>query len=249
MKKMRNVKLTLAYDGTFYHGFQTQKGTGLKTVQETLEEVLNVLTKEKVIVYGSGRTDSGVHAQGQVVNFFTESRIPVEKIPLAINALLPKDIIVHKAEDMGPDFHARFSAKRKTYRYRIYNERHLSPFERFFSYHIPVLLDVEGMNKGSQAFLGTHNFQGFCAKDATVDNYVRTIYRSEVKREGPVVVFTVEGSGFLYNMVRIMIGTLIEIGQHKRSPADISVLLQAGERKLSGMTVPPQGLFLWAVEY
>ncbi|MBZ4654420.1 MAG: tRNA pseudouridine synthase [Peptococcaceae bacterium] len=246
---MRNIKLLLAYDGTNYHGFQKQNNTRLKTIQGTLEDALRVLTKEEVKVIGSGRTDAGVHAQGQVVNFLSHTTIPPERFPLALNSVLPSDIVVWKAEDVPQEFHARFDAVKKTYRYTIYNDRHLSPFLRYFAYHVPVPLDIEKMSAGAREFQGTHDFRGFCAKDTAVKDFVRTIYTCRVEKEGPLVIFTVTGDGFLYNMVRIMTGTLIEVGQGKRLPEEIPDLLAAKERKLAGATVPPQGLCLWSVEY
>lgn len=246
---MRNVKMTLAYDGTRYHGFQIQKGTGLMTIQEKLETALFTLTQEETAVTGSGRTDAGVHAEGQVINFLTKSSIPPERFPLAANSLLPPDIVVWKAEDVAPEFHARFDAKGKTYRYTIYNDRHLSPFWRFYAYHVPVQLDLEKMVQASGLFLGTHDFRGFCAKDTAVKDFVRTIFKCDVVKEGPLLSISIKGSGFLYNMVRIMVGTLLEVGQGKRDPQEIGVLLNERERKLSGATLPPQGLCLCEVEY
>ena len=246
---MRNIKLLLAYDGTNYHGFQKQNNTRLKTVQGTLEEALRVLTKEEVRVIGSGRTDAGVHAQGQVANFLSNTTIPQERFPLALNSLLPSDIVVWEAEDVPREFHARFDAVKKTYRYTIYNCRHLSPFWRHYAYHVPVPLDLEKMSAGARAFQGTHDFRGFCARDTAVKDFVRTIYACRVENEGPLVTITVTGDGFLYNMVRIMTGTLIEVGLGKRRPGEIPDLLETKERKLAGATAPPQGLCLWSVEY
>jgi tRNA pseudouridine38-40 synthase len=246
---MRNIKMVLAYDGTHYHGFQVQNRTVLPTIQGELEKAVNTLTGEKATVYGSGRTDAGVHARGQVINFFSNTRIPVERFPLAMNSLLPRDITVWEAEEASADFHARFGAKKKTYRYTIYNDRHLSPFWRHYSYHVPASLDVERIAEGATHFLGAHDFHAFCAKDTAVKDYVRTIYECRVEKKGPLLRLTVTGDGFLYNMVRIMTGTLLEIGEKKREAGSIPELLQAGERRLTGMTVPPQGLCLWSVEY
>ncbi|MCR4443141.1 MAG: tRNA pseudouridine(38-40) synthase TruA [Peptococcaceae bacterium] len=246
---MRNVKMTVAYDGTNYHGFQVQNRTGLKTVQNELESVLHTLTGEKVRVIGSGRTDAGVHARGQVINFFSSTKIPPDRFPLAMNSLLPRDIVVWEAQDVSPGFHARFSAKNKTYRYAIYNYRHLSPFWRLYAYHVPVPLDKEKMSLAAGYFLGTHDFSAFCAQDARVANHVRTIFEFMVEQKGPLIFLTVTADGFLYNMVRIMAGTLLEIGMNKRQPESVPLLLQSGERKQAGMTLPPQGLCLMKVEY
>jgi len=246
---VRNIKMTLAYDGTAYHGFQVQNRTGLATVQEELEKALKALTGEETPVFGSGRTDAGVHARGQVINFFSETRIPAERFPLAMNSILPRDIVVWEALDVPADFHARFCARRKTYRYTIYNDRHHLPFWRHYSYHVPVHLDIEKMSEGAARFLGAHDFGAFCAKGTAVENFVRTIYDCRVEKKGPLVRLTVTGDGFLYNMVRIITGTLLEIGENKRPPGDIPLLLQAADRQQAGRTVPPQGLCLWSVEY
>lgn len=241
--------MTIAYDGTRYHGFQKQKGTGLKTIQETLEKALSTITNENILVNGSGRTDAGVHAKGQVVNFKSNTKIPQEKLPLAVNSVLPGDIVVKEAVDVSPDFHARFNAKRKTYRYNIYNDRHMSPFWRYYAYHVPIILDVEKMNLGCERFIGEHDFTGFCAKDTSVRDYVRTIYNCNIQRSGPLLILTVEGNGFLYNMVRIITGTLLDIGKNKGKPEDITFLLHKKDRSLSGATAPPHGLYLFSVNY
>lgn len=246
---MRNIKLTIAYDGTNYHGFQSQKGSGLKTIQETLEKVLSILTKEQITVTGSGRTDAGVHAKGQVVNFHSKTRIPIERFPLAVNSLLPASIVVKKAEEVSLEFHARFQAKRKTYCYTIYNERVMDPFWRFYAYHVPVKLDVEEMRKACAFFLGSHDFHGFCASDTAVRDFVRTIDTCSIACEGSLVRFTVAGDGFLYNMVRIMAGTLLEVGKKKRRVEEVQQILRVGQRVAAGATLPPQGLCLLSVEY
>lgn len=246
---MRNIKLILAYDGTNYHGFQKQSGTGLPTIQEVLENALTVMTQAQVTVYASGRTDAGVHAQAQVANFSSHTKIPAEKLPLAINSLLPPDIVVYRAQDMPPEFHARFDAKKKTYCYTIYNDRHMSPFWRAYAYHVPVPLDLEKMRDGAARFLGTHDFHGFCAQGTAVKDFTRTIFSSRLEQDGPILRYFVQGDGFLWNMVRIMAGTLLEIGKNKREPVEIDGLLLAKERNLSGMTLPPHGLCLLAVEY
>lgn len=246
---MRNIKMVLAYDGTRYHGFQVQNRTGLKTIQEELEKALYMLTGEKTSIYGSGRTDAGVHAKGQVVNFFSSSSIPPERFPLALNSLLPRDIVVWQAADVPPDFHARYSAKKKTYCYTIYNDRHMSPFWRLYAYHVPVQLDVERMRHGAKEFLGEHDFSAFCAKDTTAKDFVRNVYECQIEKEGPLLRIVVAGDGFLYNMVRIMAGTLLELGEHKRLAEEIPDLFKKKERRLSGRTLPPQGLCLCSVEY
>jgi len=241
--------MTLAYDGTNYHGFQKQNGTALKTVQQELETALSILAQEEITVYGSGRTDAGVHAEGQVINFHTSSRIPAERLPLAVNSLLPRDIVAIDARDAAEDFHARYSAKRKTYRYTIYNAPYFSPFWRYYAYHVPGNLAAEKMTKAAEKFIGVHDFHAFCAKDTAVTDFTRTIFSCRAEKQGPLLVLRVKGDGFLYNMVRIMAGTLLEVGQNKREPDSIDYLLASGERKQAGMTLPPQGLCLYAVEY
>lgn len=246
---MRNIKMTVAYDGTLYHGFQRQEGTGLSTIQESLEQALSILAQEKIIVEGSGRTDAGVHAMGQVISFQTKSKITAKRFPLAANTLLPRDIRVLSCEDVEPDFHARFAAKKKTYCYKLYNERHMWPFWRLYAFHVPVKLDVASMQEAARLFEGTHDFQGFCAKGTKVKNFTRTIFDCQVKQEEAMITMEVTGNGFLWNMVRVMMGTLLEVGKGKRAAQDITLLLDAGERTLAGMTVPPHGLYLVAVEY
>jgi len=246
---MRNIKLTIAYDGTGYHGFQAQKGTGLPTIQEALERVLGILTKEQVTVIGSGRTDTGVHAWGQVVNFHSKTRIPAERLPLAANSLLPPSIVVRKAEDVPPDFHARFDAVSKTYCYTIYNDRIMLPFWRNYAYHVPVALDTVQMKKACAYLEGRHDFSAFCASGTAVKNYVRTIEYFRITQEGCLLKFAVTGDGFLYNMVRIMVGTVLDVGKNKLSPEDIPEILKAQNRVAAGTTLPPQGLCLMNVEY
>lgn len=241
--------MVVAYDGIRYHGFQAQNRTGLKTVQGELEQALETLTGEEISIIGSGRTDAGVHAWGQVVNFRSGTRIPEEKVPFALNSILPRDITVREAEDVPEDFHARYSAKKKTYCYTVYNDRHMSPFWRQYAWHVPVGLDAGNMRAAAAEFIGEHDFTAFCANNTEDGNYVRRIYAFTVETQGPLVRFTVTGSGFLWNMVRIMTGTLLEVGKGKRSPEDITALLLAKERRRAGMTLPPQGLCLQEVIY
>lgn len=247
---MRNIKLVVAYDGTNYHGFQEQRGTGLPTVQETLEKCLAHLAGRRVQVIGAGRTDAGVHARGQVVNFDAAGwPIPVERIPLAMNGMLPGDIVVNCAEEVPGDFHARFSARSKTYRYSIWNDRFPSPFYRLYSSFLPVPLDVEAMSAAAVHLLGRHDFKCFQAAGATVKNTVRTLWRADIRREGPLIHFVFTGNGFLYNMVRIMVGTLVQVGTGKTPPERVKLVLASRDRNEAGPTMPPQGLCLEQVEY
>lgn len=247
---MRNIKLIVAYDGTNYHGFQEQRGTGLPTVQETLEKCLSRLAGRRVQVIGAGRTDAGVHARGQVVNFNAEGwPIPVERIPLAMNGVLPGDIVVTGAEEVAGDFHARFSARSKTYRYSIWNDRLPSPFHRLYSYFLPVPLDLEAMSRASAYLLGRHDFKCFQAAGSAVTDTVRVLWRADIRREGPLVQFIFQGNGFLYNMVRIMVGTLVQVGTGKISPERVKLILESRDRIEAGPTMPPRGLCLEQVEY
>jgi len=247
---VKNIKLTVAYDGTNYHGFQEQRGTGLSTVQETLETVLSKLAKRPVQIIGAGRTDAGVHAQGQVVNFRCENwPVPLEKVHLAVNSLLPGDIAVLKAEEVPPEFHARFSATAKTYRYAIYHSRVMSPLHRLYYLHEPRQMDVEAMRVAVRYLLGTHDFKSFQAQGTPVKDTVRTIYRAEIEYEAPFLHLYIKGNGFLYNMVRIITGTLIDVGIGKTEPEEMENIIKAKDRTRAGTTAPPQGLCMMEVEY
>ncbi|ABO48804.1 tRNA pseudouridine synthase A [Desulforamulus reducens MI-1] len=247
---MKNIKLTLAYDGTNYHGFQEQRGTGLATIQEALEKALSTIAQTPIQVIGAGRTDAGVHAQGQVVNFRSEKwPVPAEKAPLALNVLLPGDIKVVKAEEVPMDFHARFSAVAKTYRYSIYHHRVMSPFHRYYCYHEPRRLDVNAMQEGAAYLLGTYDFKSFQAQGTPVKDTIRTIYRADIIEDAPVINLYLRGNGFLYNMVRIITGTLLNIGFGKIKPEDMVKIIESKNRTLAGTTAPPQGLCLMEVEY
>jgi tRNA pseudouridine38-40 synthase len=208
---VRNIKLRIAYDGTNYSGWQTQLEK--VTIQETIEEAIFAVTKQRTDLIGSGRTDSGVHALGQVANFVADTNIPEEKIKTALNANLPADIRILHSEDVSLAFNSRFDAHEKTYMYQIYNDRILNPFYRNYSYFVPYALDLGKMKDGAALLEGTHDFGGFMAAGAQVRNTVRTIYSTRLTKENEVIKFQVTGNGFLYNMVRIIIGTLIDIGK------------------------------------
>lgn len=244
---MRNIKLTVAYDGTAYHGFQTQ--AKLPTIQETIEGAISKLAKTAIKLQGAGRTDAGVHARGQVVNFRTEINIPLDKWPLAVNSILPEDIVVLKAEEVAEEFHARFDAKGKTYTYQIYSSPIASPFYRNYAWHVPVKLDAAAMDEAAQVLIGKHDFSSFQAADTRYRDPVKTLLKAEVKGEGPLVTVTLTGDGFLYNMVRIITGTLVQVGQGKLIKADLSDILEARSRTKAGATAPPQGLFMQEVYY
>lgn len=247
---MRNIKLTLAYDGTNYHGFQEQRGSGLPTIQEVLEKVLQKFTGRRVVIYGAGRTDAGVHALGQVVNFDASGwPIPTDRIPLALNGALPDDIVVREAAEVPEGFHARFSAISKTYCYQIYNRRIPDPFYARYSYFEPRELSLSSMQEAAGYLLGQHDFAAFRAQGTPIKSTVRTIYQLTVERSASLIRITVKGDGFLYNMVRIIAGTLLQVGLGKYPPQTLAGILASGQRSLAGPTLPPQGLFLVQVEY
>jgi tRNA pseudouridine38-40 synthase len=244
---VRNLKLTIEYDGTSYAGWQTQAGR--PTIQQTLEDAVHRITGERVHVQGSGRTDSGVHALGQAANFRTHAKIPAAKLRLALNALLPPDIVVRSVREAPPDFHAQFDAKWKTYRYTILNDRVPTALDRFFCHQVPVPLDVRAMRRAARGLVGRHDFQAFRSEGWREKDTVRTIRRLTIARKGRHVHLTVEGNGFLYNMVRAIAGTLIVIGRGKRPPEDMQKILASRDRKQAGPTAPARGLCLITVKY
>lgn len=243
----RNIKLLIEYDGTNYHGWQKQ--ANLITIQETLEQALSKVMCHLVSVVGAGRTDAGVHALGQVANFFTTCCIPVEKVPYALNSILPGDIVIKDAQEVSDEFHARYSAKGKKYRYVINNSKFPSALERNREYYYPYKLDLVLMKEALQLFKGTHDFKGFMAGGSLIKNTVRTIYEADLKKEQDRIVIEISGNGFLYNMVRIIVGTLIELGRGKISIEDIRKIITEGNRTKAGPTVPPHGLYLVEVYY
>lgn len=245
---MRNIKVVIEYDGTNYHGFQRQT-ENLPTIQQILEQTLEQLAKQPVSINGAGRTDAGVHARGQVINFRTDCGIPVEKIPLAMNRLLPKDIVVLAAAEADEAFHAQFRAKRKIYRYHIYNSQVPSAFDRLYSYHVPQKLNLDEMREAAGYIIGEHDFSAFKAAGAKTKTSVRTVYRLDIEELSPHIYLTVEGNGFLYNMVRIITGTLLYVGKGKLTPDDVRRFVETGKREEAGPTVPPQGLSLMEVKY
>jgi len=249
----KNICLTVAYDGTDFCGFQSQRGTGLPTVQETLEDALEKLTGAPVQIFGSGRTDSGVHAWGQVINFYTGSTIPPQRYSMALLPYLPDSITIREGKAVPLSFHARFGAKNKTYRYQYYCARQMSPFYRRYACHVPYKLDVEAMNQAAAYLKGSHDFRGFCAAATPVENFVREIYECSVTADHPeepcLLTLQVQGNGFLWNMVRIIAGTLLEVGAGKRRPRDMPALIGLGDRRKTGKTLGPQGLFLYEVNY
>lgn len=244
---MQNIKLTLQYDGSRYHGWQRQENAS--TIQETVEEAILGCTGEKVSLIGCGRTDSGVHARAYVCNFRTNSNIPAEKFPLAINARLPGDICCYAAEAVSDDFHAKKSAKRKRYTYYIQNSAFPDVFQKPYAWHFRFPLELFAMQKASQAFVGTHDFLGFASSGFSVKTTVRTIYSLEVSRHGDQLVIDTVGNGFLYNMVRIIVGTLVFVGCGKLEADKMPEIIASRDRNRAGITAPPEGLFLSEVFY
>lgn len=247
---MRNIKAIVAYDGSRYYGFQAQLNPEvLPTVQEVLEDAISGLLKETIKIHSAGRTDRGVHALGQVVHFFTDSMIPVDKLANAINQHLPKDVHVLSCEDVHMDFHARKSALGKHYQYRVKNSDITTVFGNQYFYQYPGILDDRLMHEACKLLEGTHNYQGFCSAGATVKTFVRTVYYMNMRRQDDWLFFDVYGNGFLYNMVRIMVGTLLFINDNKLTIDSIPEIIAAKDRSKAGKTVPPQGLYLNKVFY
>lgn len=244
---MRNIAMRLMYDGTAYHGWQVQK-TEI-TVAETLEEALSKICSHPVKVTGCGRTDAGVHAKNYCANFSTDSRIPAERLPLAVNSLLPDDISVQAAIDAPEDFNAIQSCIKKEYTYKIYNTRIRNPFYKSRAYFYPVPLNILVMAEAAHQFVGTHDFAAVRSVGTETKTTVRTVHYFEVEQGAETIDLRVCADGFLYNMVRAMAGTLIYASEGKIAPGNIPELLQQGDRRLAGPTVPPQGLYLTRLWY
>ena len=244
---MRNLRLDICYDGTRYKGFQRLPGNA-QTIQLKLEQVLSRLLGEDIEVSGSGRTDAGTHAKGQVVSFHSASTMPCEEILAGLRQYLPEDIGVVSVKNVSPRFHARLNAKTKTYCYRLWNSLEPCVFDRKSVYIDAGQLDVDAMQLAAQAYIGTHDFSAFCANKHMKKSTVRSIEKFSVQRNEQEIVFTVTGNGFLQHMVRIMVGTLIEVGKGLRSADGIAELFGA-ERAKAGPAVPSCGLCLMEVTY
>jgi len=246
-KEMRNIALRLRYIGTRYHGWQEQKRD--VTVAGVLQEAIRKICGHEVKVVGCGRTDAGVHAERYCANFFTTSRIPADRLPLALNSVLPPDIAVMAAVDAPPDFNAILSCEKKEYTYVIHNARVRDPFLADRAYFYPVPLDEAVMKRAAAHFVGTHDFRGVRSVGTETKTTVRTVYWYEVEREGDKIYLRVCADGFLYNMARAMAGTLIYASEGKIAPEDIPALLEKGDRRAFGPTVPACGLYLTRVWY
>ena len=244
---MRNIKLTIEYDGKDFNGWQKQP-TKLN-IQGTIEQAIKIVTGEEVDLMASGRTDAGVHAFGQVANFKTNSNIPIEKIPIALNSNLKKSIRIISAEEVDERFHSRLTCKRKTYRYVINNSEFSSAIYRNLETHIPQKLDVDKMQEAVKYFEGEHDFKAFKASGTSSKSSVRTIYKAEVYKEGDKIFIELTGNGFLYNMVRIIAGTLVDVGIGKIKPDEIPEIIKMQKRENAGKTLPPNGLYLLKVMY
>lgn len=250
METHTRYKLTIAYDGTDYAGFQVQPNA--ETVQGEIETALYTMTKDTFIrIHGAGRTDAGVHAQGQVIHYDYPKELPAEGMKKALNALTSDAIAVKKAEIVSDTFHSRFLATGKKYQYRVDNKEVANPLQRHFTYHHPYKMDRKRVEQALQYFVGTHDFTSFTSAQSEIEDKVRTIHEASVQvdEETNEWTFTFRGTGFLYNMVRIIMGTLIEIADGRREPDDIPAILEAKDREKAGITLAPQGLCMVEVSY
>jgi len=245
---MKRVKCTVAYDGSFFAGYQVQPNK--RTVQGEIETALSKLHKgEPIKIFASGRTDAKVHAKGQVIHFDSPLNLPEDKWVKALNSLLPEDIAILESTYVKPNFHARFSVVEKEYRYKIRITKGKDPFLRNYVYHYPYPLNIERMKKGMYYFPGTYDFTSFCSAKTEIEDRVRTISYVDLIEDNEILTFVIRGNGFLYNMVRIIVGTLLEIGSGEKSPDDIPDIIKKMDRDAAGRTAPGHGLYLWKVYY
>ena len=244
---MRNIFIKLAYDGTNYCGWQVQPNEN--SICDELIRAIYAITKEKPVIYGSGRTDSGVHAYAQTANFFLNSQIPSEKLIGALNAKLPKDIVINELRDIDDSFNARYCAIGKEYQYNIYNSQFMSPFYVNRSWHVRGTLDIDAMKKAGEVLVGEYDFSAFMSSGSSIKSTVRTIYKLDINAENEIITVSVYGNGFLYNMVRIIVGTLVFVGQSRLTPSDVKEILDGCDRTKGAVTAPAEGLFLKQVLY
>ena len=242
-----NIKMTISYDGTNYHGFQTQPDGN--TVQNVIERAIEKITGEKVKIIGSGRTDAGVHAREFVFNFHTVSQIPIERWAMALNSMTPVDITVFDAVVVPEEFHSRRHALRKTYRYSVDRGKFADVFVRHYHFHHPRALNVPAMRQALEYLLGTHDYTSFTNVRSTKESHIRTIFEASLVEEGPFLHLYITGNGFLYNMVRIIMGTLLRVGVGLILPEQMPAILEAKDRSYSGPTAMAHALTLWKVEY
>lgn len=244
---MKRVMLTVAYDGTAYHGWQIQPNG--ETIEGILNRCLSETLGEKIEVIGASRTDSGVHAMGNIAVFDTDSPIPADKISYALNQRLPEDIKIQKSEEVASDFHPRHCESRKTYEYRIYCAPFPMPVKRLYAHYTYIPMDEERMRRGASYLVGKHDFKSFCSAEAQIETTVRQVDSVEVVQEGQEIVIRVAGRGFLYNMVRIIAGTLMEVGRGHLAPEEVKTILEAKDRQAAGPTAPACGLTLVKYEF
>jgi tRNA pseudouridine38-40 synthase len=247
---MHNYKLTIAYDGTAYSGWQIQ--INAISIQHIIREVIAKITQQPIVLIGSGRTDSGVHALGQVAHFKSQCQLNIYRFQGSLNALLPPDIRVLEMEEAPLDFHAQFSAIGKTYHYNLSLKSNHDPFKRLYALYVKEKLDLEAIKEAAQILLGTHDFTSFAnqaTSGAAAVDPVRTLYRLDLVEENGDLRFEFHGDGFLYKMVRNIVGTLLEVGKGRRKPSDVARILAARDRRLAGKAAAPQGLFLVKVDY
>lgn len=244
---MKRIRLTVAYDGTNYCGWQIQPN-GI-TIEEVLNTKLSKILKEDITVIGASRTDSGVHALGNVAVFDTETRIPPERISYALNRELPEDIVIVRSEEVPLDWHPRYRETVKTYEYHIWNSETPNPLRRLYTYFVSYKLDLEKMREAASYLTGEHDFASFCNIHTDVLQTVRTIYELSIEKEGAELILRIRGNGFLYNMVRIIAGTLLRVGRGFYTPKQVEDILLARDRQAAGVTAPAQGLVLVGIEY
>jgi tRNA pseudouridine38-40 synthase len=244
---MKNIKLTIEYDGTGYHGWQRQQNA--PSVQAVIESALKKLTREDIKLVAAGRTDTGVHALGQVANFHTSANIPPEKYSYALNSILPDDIVIKHSVEVDRSFHSRFDARWRKYRYIIRNSRFPSALERNREWHIRGTLDRVAMQNCCSYLTGTHDFSVFMSSKSNVENTVRTVMSTCLFKDGERIIFEITADGFLYNMVRIIVGTLVKAGRGEMAPDEMAELIKSGDRNKAGMTAPAHGLYLVEVHY
>ncbi|MCR8744461.1 tRNA pseudouridine(38-40) synthase TruA [Romboutsia lituseburensis] len=245
---MRNIKMIIKYDGSRYKGFQRLKDNDM-TIQGKIENVLSKMTNESIEIIGSGRTDMGVHANGQVANFKTNSELSIKKMQDYLYEYLPEDIVIINMEEVDDRFHSRYNAKSKIYLYKIDNNKYHDPFLRKYTTHVEKKLDLELMREASKNLIGEHDFTSFASSKSKKKSNIREIYSIEVKEHHSLVEIYVHGNGFLYNMVRIIVGALLDVGLHRKTPQDIKEMLEYQDRCKASDTAPSKGLILHKVNY